>query len=139
MNAYGPYLGDRDREEIWFDDNAWWGLAFIDAYRATGDKRYLSSAARASRFIDAQGWDSKHGGMRWSTNSSRKINKTKDGMVSFGGATALAAELWEYTRQASFRKMARKYVAWGDAHAAPRVRHENRRPVTCDGDGTPAQ
>ncbi len=30
--GYSPYPGDRDPQpETWFDDNGWWGLAFVNA------------------------------------------------------------------------------------------------------------
>ena len=63
--GYTPYPGDRNTsEQIWFDDNGWWGIAFVDAYTATHDKRYLTDAARALDFIANRGWDKKHGGVR---------------------------------------------------------------------------
>src|ERR1019366_5787454 len=56
--GYSPCPGDREPgTETWFDDNGWWGLAFLNAYRATGTRRYLSDAERALRYIAAAGWD----------------------------------------------------------------------------------
>ena len=73
--GYAPYLGDRGgHERAWFDDNGWWGLAFIDAYRATHDRRYLTDAARALDFINRRGWAS-NGGLWWNTSHDHKAGE----------------------------------------------------------------
>jgi hypothetical protein len=65
--GYAPYPGDRaGNVEIWFDDNGWLGLAFLNAYRATHEHRWLSDAQRALHFIATRGWDPA-GGMWWNT------------------------------------------------------------------------
>jgi hypothetical protein len=109
--AWAPYPGDRSSSErTWFDDNGWWGLAFVDAYRATHDHRYLEDAARALRFIDARGWDGGRG-MWWNTAHPHHS------LEALSSAAALAAELYEQTGRSSYRKIARKYVAWAEKHA----------------------
>jgi hypothetical protein len=109
--AYAPYLGDRNgSERTWFDDNGWWGLAFVDAYRATGDRRYLDDAARALRFIDARGWDPGHG-MWWNTS------RPHHSLEALSSASALAAELYRHTGKTSYRRIARKYLRWAEKHA----------------------
>src|SRR5207302_960557 len=50
-HGYAPYPRDSKPQRIWFDDNGWWGLAFVNAYRATGNRRYLADAMRSLRFI----------------------------------------------------------------------------------------
>src|SRR5580704_7880051 len=68
LNGYAPYPGDRYRgAEAWFDDNGWLGVAFVQAYRATGERRYLHDAQRAFNFAATQGWDAAGGGMWWNT------------------------------------------------------------------------
>ena len=61
-----PIPGDRYRgAEAWFDDNGWLGVAFVDAYKATGERRYLRDAQRAFNFAATQGWDAAGGGGMW--------------------------------------------------------------------------
>jgi glycosyl hydrolase family 76 len=70
LGGYSPYPGDRAGDvEAWFDDNGWLGLAYVNAYDATKDSRYLYDAQRAFHFIAAHGWDiGGGGGMWWTTN-----------------------------------------------------------------------
>jgi uncharacterized protein YyaL (SSP411 family) len=111
--AYAAYP-DNTATRAYFDDNGWWGLAFVDAYVATRDPRYLADAARALRFLDVRGWDGERG-MLWNTWSR------EHSLATFASATALAAELYEYTGRTTYRRMARAYLAWGDAHAMTRA------------------
>src|ERR1700691_1965072 len=56
--GYSPYPGDREANtETWCEDNGGGGVAFVNASRATGNRRYLSDAERALHYIAAAGWD----------------------------------------------------------------------------------
>jgi Glycosyl hydrolase family 76 len=125
VNGYGPYPGNRTASETWFDDNGWWGMAFVDAYRATHKKRYLDDAKRASNFIDARGWDGSRG-MWWTTYHN------EHSLEAMSSATALAAELYEQTGNSAYRKRARKYISWANKHATENDRglySTKRQPV----------
>jgi hypothetical protein len=68
LGGYAPYPNDRyPGVEAWFDDNGWLGLAFLNAYRATHERRYLRDAQRAFHFAATKGWDPA-GGMWWNTD-----------------------------------------------------------------------
>jgi hypothetical protein len=69
LGGYAPYPGDREGNvRAFFDDNGWEGLAFLNAYKATQDRRWLYDAQRAFHFIAARGWDRNGGGMWWNTS-----------------------------------------------------------------------
>ncbi len=69
VGGYAPYPGDRaGNVQTFFDDNGWEGLAFVNAYKATHERRWLYDAQRAFHFIAARGWDKDGGGMWWNTS-----------------------------------------------------------------------
>jgi uncharacterized protein YyaL (SSP411 family) len=106
--GYGPSPGNRGAgHRSWYDDEGWWGIAFYDAFRATGDRRYLGAASRALAFLDS-GWDPKSGGVYWDTN---RTFKASEGLV---GGTLLAAYLYEETHKPRYLALAQKYIAWAD-------------------------
>ena len=108
--GYAPYPGDRGgRERSWFDDNGWWGIAFMDAYRATHSKRFLADAARALDFSVRRGW-AKGGGLWWDTAHTRKSGE------ALGSNSALAAMLYAATHKPTYLSQARRLISWGDAH-----------------------
>jgi hypothetical protein len=110
--GFGPKPGQREPgKTTWFDDNGWWGLAFLDAYRATGNPRYLRDAQIAQRFISVSGWDTtpgRPGGIWWNTNRSFYAGE------SLAGGTLLSARLYALTREQAYLDDALKYIAWGD-------------------------
>jgi hypothetical protein len=108
--GFATYPGLRTYEKAFFDDNGWWGLEFLDAYRATGNPRFVRDAQRAFRFIATQGWDGQNGGLWWNTSHTKKAGE------SFASATLLAALLYERTRDPYYSGEAHKFIAWADVH-----------------------
>ena len=107
--GYSPYPGDREADtETWFDDNGWWGLAFVNAYRATGSRRYLLDAERALRYIATAGWDPAEGGVWWNTHHPYKAGE------ALASATLLAALLYQQTHSAFALGQARRFLAWAN-------------------------
>jgi uncharacterized protein YyaL (SSP411 family) len=108
--GYGPSVDNRGAtHRTWYDDEGWWGIAFYDAFRATGDRRYLASASRALTFLDS-GWDPVGGGIYWDTGRTFKAGE------SLAGATLLAAYLYSETHSPRYLALVHKYVDWADAH-----------------------
>jgi hypothetical protein len=110
LPGYSPYQGDREAStQTWFDDNGWWGLAFVNAYRATGSRRYLADAARALSYIAAAGWDAQDGGgIWWNTGHPYRAGE------ALASATLLATLLYEQTRSPFALAQARRFIAWAD-------------------------
>jgi hypothetical protein len=109
LAGYSPYPGDREADtETWFDDNGWWGLAFINAYKATGTHRYLLDAERALRYIATVGWDPQSGGIWWNTDHPYKAGE------ALASGTLLATLLYQQTHSAFALGQALKYLAWAN-------------------------
>lgn len=107
--GYSPYPGDRDADtETWFDDNGWWGLAFVQAYRATGTRRYLTDAQRALRYIAAAGWDPVGGGIWWNTEHPYTAGE------ALASATLLATLLYQQTHSRFALAQAQRFLAWAN-------------------------
>jgi hypothetical protein len=110
LAGYSPYPGDRTADtETWFDDNGWWGLAFMNAYRATGTRRYLKDAERALHYIARVGWDPQAGGIWWNTRHPYKAGE------ALASGTLLAVLLYEQTHSAFALAQAHRFLSWADS------------------------
>jgi hypothetical protein len=107
--GFSPYPGDRTAAtETWFDDNGWWGLAFMNAYRATGTHRWLSDAERALAYIAKVGWDRQDGGIWWNTTHPYKAGE------ALASGTLLATLLYQQTHSPSYLREARMFLGWAN-------------------------
>jgi hypothetical protein len=110
--GFGPRPGQHNPgKTTWVDDNGWWGLAFLDAYRATGNGRWLADAEIAQNFISVSGWDTtpgRPGGLWWNSNHSFYAGE------SLAGGTLLSARLYAITHDTHYLDDALKYIAWAD-------------------------
>ncbi len=110
LPGYSPYPGDREADtETWFDDNGWWGLALLNAYRATGTRRYLADAERALRYIAAAGWAPNGGGIWWNTHHPYKAGE------ALASGTLLATLLYQQTHSSFALGQARKFLTWANS------------------------
>jgi hypothetical protein len=108
--GYAPRVGERGSSQpTWYDDNAWVGIAFLDAYRATGNHTYISDAERAFAFIAAGGWDAKQGGGMWWSTEHQWLSGE-----ALAAASELAARLYQTTNQAEYLTDAETYIGWAN-------------------------
>jgi Glycosyl hydrolase family 76 len=111
QGGFAYYLGIDDPHALtYFDDNGWWGIAFIDAFRATGDRSYLTEAARAFEFIVESGWNTAGGGTWW---DNRRGHITAEPLAA---AAYIGAVLYQQTGQAAYLRQVTKLISWADAN-----------------------
>ena len=102
--------GLRNTGNAYFDDAGWWGLAYLDAYRATGKTRWLWDAGRVLTYLMRYGWDPKSGGMWWDVTHEHKTSEP------LGAATLIAASLYRIQHKKYFLDTAKRLLAWADTY-----------------------
>jgi glycosyl hydrolase family 76 len=104
--GYAPYPVEAGpTQTTYFDDNGWFGLAFLDAYAATGTLQDLYHAENAFTFA-ASGWDPLTGGVFFHTGATAKSGE------SLGATTELAARLYQLTKAPAYLTWAQTAIAW---------------------------
>jgi hypothetical protein len=107
--GFSPYPGDREANtETWFDDNGWWGLGFVNAFRATGNRLYLTDAQRALHYIARVGWDPQGGGIWWNTGHPYKSGP------ALASDTLLATLLYQLTGSSFDLAQARRFLQYAN-------------------------
>ncbi len=105
-----PGLTNR-RQHAFFDDNGWWELSYLDAYRATGDRRDLVDAERAFRFIEEAGWDPRSGGTWWESLHRHKTSEPLAAEIYTG------LGLYRITHDASYLDTSLNWLRWANLHS----------------------
>jgi hypothetical protein len=106
--GFAPYPGDRGQVVTWFDDNGWWGLAFLDAYRATHIFSYVREAERAFAFIADAGWNAAGGGLWWNTSHPYIAGEP------LAAGSLLGARLYQLTGKPFFLRQVLKFLDWAE-------------------------
>jgi hypothetical protein len=124
--GYGYYPHMRGAgANVYYDDSGWWGLSFIDAYRATHKAAYLADARRAMRFIVGSGWDSKQGGGTWWDTFHH--HKTIEPLAA---AVMIGTRLYEIKKDRWALGWAQKLLTWANAHSFNKGRGLYQRSAT---------
>ncbi len=105
-SGFGPQ-GDK-----YYDDNAWVGIACMDAYKYKKDPYWLDKAKRIFEFDEfgARGTDklAKPGGVFWTQQPDNLYRAT----VSTAGSAQLALQLYEVTQNKRHLEFARQQFDW---------------------------
>jgi hypothetical protein len=123
--AFTTYPGNVDpKQHVYFDDNGWFEIAFLDAYQATGDARFLHDAETAYDFIADKGWNPNGGGFWWETLHRHITSEPLAAEIDTG------LRLYEITRRSSYLTSAERWLAWAAAHSWNVAEHLYQRSPT---------
>lgn len=100
--------------ERYYDDNAWIAMGQIDAYHATGEKKYLDAAARTLDFC-LSGIDPENGGVWWREYGDRAGRRTKN-TCSVAPVVFSCLRYYELTQEPSYLETAKELMSWLDAN-----------------------
>lgn len=109
--GYNAYLPAVKKEERFYDDNQWIGIACMDAFFRTKDQQFLQEGMKAYRFM-MTGFDTAGGGgLYW-----KEGDFTTKNTCSNGPGILLALQLYKATGNKNFLDTARLLYSWTNKH-----------------------
>ena len=106
--AYAVSPGQNPQNpDRYYDDNAWVGLAAIEAFHATSEKKYLEIAMKVMTYLRSGEDDSLDGGIYWHENKK----ESKNACVNAPGAI-LAYQLFLITKDKSYQADGDRWFDW---------------------------
>jgi uncharacterized protein YyaL (SSP411 family) len=105
--GYDSYVVKEGGGDRFYDDNQWIGIAYMDAWQRTRDKKFLSLAEEIYRFM-MSGYDTiSGGGLYWKEGDPSTKNT-----CSNGPGIILALRLYQATNQQSYLDTALLLYQW---------------------------
>lgn len=88
-----------DFNNDFYDDQGWWALAWVEAYRLTGEKKYLDMAETIYATMSTGWTEELGGGIYWKKNPLQYKNAIANNLYSL-----LAARLYKHTGNEAYRR-----------------------------------
>ncbi len=107
VGGYSVWPGQQEQPDRYYDDNAWIGLAQVEAFERSGKKKYLDLAKATYRFVISGKDSSLGGGIYW----REQKRESKNTCVN-APAALLAAKLYSATRSKVYLGEAESLYAW---------------------------
>lgn len=105
--GYGSYVVKEKREDRYYDDNQWIGIACMDAYERTKQKKYLEEGTLIYQFM-MTGYDTvSGGGLYWKERDGSTKNT-----CSNGPGVILAIQLYKATGKKAYLDTAIMIYDW---------------------------
>lgn len=105
--GYGSYIVKEKKDDRFYDDNQWIGIACLDAYERTKNKKYLQQGLLVYRFM-MTGFDTVGGGgLYWKEN-----DHTTKNTCSNGPGVLVALQLYNATGNKTFLDTAILLYDW---------------------------
>lgn len=93
--------------DVYYDDNAWLVIIYMNAYKNLGDKKWLELAERICHFCYSA-WDEKMGGgLYWMQNNFDTKNTCINSPIA-----KVSAELYKITGKQEYLDWSKKIYAW---------------------------
>lgn len=109
--GYASYVVKERREDRYYDDNQWIGIAYLDAWARTKQRSYLDKGAAIYRFM-MTGYDTiSGGGLYW-----KEGDKSTKNTCSNGPGILLALQLYEATQHKAYLDTALLLYQWTNRH-----------------------
>ncbi|WP_349317803.1 glycoside hydrolase family 76 protein [Chitinophaga sp. MM2321] len=105
--GYASYVVSERREDRYYDDNQWIGIAYLDAWQRTRKKSFMQKGDEIYRFM-MTGYDTiTGGGLYW-----KEGDKTTKNTCSNGPGILLALQLYEATHKKAYLDTAMLLYNW---------------------------